>query len=114
MTSQGSGQKNWTSQGPAHKKIDQSGPGPQSWARVVGPTGPTLAGKIYNCTGTTMASAGRVKVVARRSDECVTQTAVHSLRGRHVPSPLLSPDDDDCDEERKKIRSCFGEGTRES
>ena len=61
-----------------------------------------------------MASAGRVKAVARRSDEWVTQTAVRSLRGLHVPSPLLSPDDDDSDEKRKKIQSCFGVGTRES
>ena len=61
-----------------------------------------------------MASAGRVKAVARRRDEWVTQTAVRSLRGLHVPSPLLSPDDDDSDEERKKTLSCFGVGTRES
>ena len=61
-----------------------------------------------------MASGGRVKLIARRSDEWVTQTAVRSSRGLHVPSPLLSSDDDDCDEERTKIQSCFGVGTRES
>ena len=54
-----------------------------------------------------MASGGRVKRISRRSDEWVTQTAVRSLRGLHVPSPLLSSDDDNSDEERKKIQSCF-------
>ena len=58
-------------------------------------------------TGTTMASAGRVKAMARRVDEWIMQLAVHSLHGLHVPSPLLSSNDDDSDEERKKIQSCF-------
>ena len=90
-----------------------------------------------------MASAARGKAMPRRVDEWRTQSAVRSLHGLHVPSPLLSSDDDDSDverkkiqscekeirvrdpsrkmapdddtdEERKKIQSCFGVGTRES
>ena len=41
-----------TSQAPGNKKIfDQLGPGPKGWARVVGPNGPSVAGKNYNCYG---------------------------------------------------------------
>ena len=61
-----------------------------------------------------MASGGRVKRISRRSDEWEKQTAVRSLRGLHVPSPFLSSDDDDSDEERNKFQSCLGAGTRES
>ena len=81
---------------------------------MVGPNGPSVAGKNYNWKGTAMASAARGKAMARRVDEWTTQSAVRSLHGLHVPSPLLSSDDDDSDEESKKIQSCFGVGTRES
>ena len=63
-----------TSQAPGHKKIfDQLGPGPKGWARVVGPSGPSVAGKIYNWKGRTMASAARGKAMPRRVDEWRTQ-----------------------------------------
>ena len=88
------------------KKNDQSGPGPQSWARVVGPTGPTFAGKFYNCTGTTMASGGRIKRIARRVDDWVTETAAPAKRrDLIVPSPVPLPGDDEDDEERQRTDS---------
>ena len=53
-----------------------------------------------------MATAGRVKAVARRVDEWVTETAVPaSRRDLIVPSPVPLPGDDECDEECQRTES---------
>ena len=52
-----------------------------------------------------MASSGRVKAVARRVNEWVSQTAASASRRLVVPSPVPSPDMDQCEEERERADS---------
>ena len=85
-----------TSQAPGHKKIfDQLGPGPKGWARVVGPSGPSVARKFYNWKGIAMATRGRIKHRAQRVDDWASQTAVSGSRELVVPSPVPSSGHED-------------------
>ena len=52
-----------------------------------------------------MASGGRIKRIARRVDEWVSQTAASTSRGLNVPSPVSFPEDDECEEERERADS---------
>ena len=52
-----------------------------------------------------MASSGRVKAVARRVEDWVSQTAASASRDLVVPSPVPSPDEDECEYERERAYS---------
>ena len=52
-----------------------------------------------------MASGGRIKRIARRVDEWVSQTAASTSRFLNVPSPVSFPDEDECEEERERADS---------
>ena len=52
-----------------------------------------------------MASGGRVKAMARRVEEWVSETATSASRGLVVPSPVPCPGDDESDEERERADS---------
>ena len=52
-----------------------------------------------------MASVGRVKAMARRADEWVSETAASASRGLVVSSPVPFPGDDESDEERERADS---------
>ena len=51
-----------------------------------------------------MASGGRIKCIARRVDDWVSQTAASASRHLNVPSPVSFPDDE-CEEERETADS---------